>query len=170
MTSVWPALWPPWKRTTMSACSDNQSTILPFPSSPHWAPTTTTLAIPRVFPLQLYCFEHGVFRKMGAQFFRIMPAWRLANLRPGPLASEAFHRIKEAAYRRKQEGGFVAGLGGPQPIDIPRKFVASRRQAVGYARRNSSAAILAFPHTPFRCRFATAISAAPEQDTSHRRA
>src|SRR2546427_13044026 len=45
MTSVWPALWPPWKRTTMSACSDNQSTILPFPSSPHWAPTTTTLAI-----------------------------------------------------------------------------------------------------------------------------
>src|SRR3954447_7030727 len=45
MTRVWPALWPPWKRTTMSACSDNQSTILPFPSSPHWAPTTTTLAI-----------------------------------------------------------------------------------------------------------------------------
>src|SRR5437763_10279834 len=45
MTSVWPALWPPWKRTTISACSDNQSTILPFPSSPHWAPTTTTLAI-----------------------------------------------------------------------------------------------------------------------------
>jgi hypothetical protein len=37
----------------MSACSDNQSTILPFPSSPHWAPTMTTLAISRVFPLQL---------------------------------------------------------------------------------------------------------------------
>src|ERR1700758_4970334 len=50
MTSVWPALWPPWKRTTMSACSDNQSTILPFPSSPHWAPTTTTLAIRSGFP------------------------------------------------------------------------------------------------------------------------
>src|SRR6187397_832085 len=45
MTKVWPALWPPWKRTTMSACSDNQSTILPLPSSPHWDPTTTTLAI-----------------------------------------------------------------------------------------------------------------------------
>src|SRR5271166_5324158 len=46
MTSVCPALWPPWKRTTTSAPSESQSTILPFPSSPHWAPTTTTLAIP----------------------------------------------------------------------------------------------------------------------------
>src|ERR1700736_1886820 len=63
MTSVWPALWPPWKRTTMSACSDNQSTILPFPSSPHWAPTTTTLAISRVFPLQLSLFEHDLSEK-----------------------------------------------------------------------------------------------------------
>src|ERR1700704_2339716 len=43
MTRVWPALWPPWKRPTMSACSDSQSTILPLPSSPHWAPTTATL-------------------------------------------------------------------------------------------------------------------------------
>src|SRR5262245_22672621 len=29
----------------MSARSDSQSTILPLPSSPHWAPITTTLAI-----------------------------------------------------------------------------------------------------------------------------
>ena len=45
MTSVWPALWPPWKRTTTSARSDSQSTILPLPSSPHCEPTTTTLAM-----------------------------------------------------------------------------------------------------------------------------
>ena len=45
MTSVWPALWPPWKRTTTSARADSQSTILPLPSSPHWAPTTTTPAM-----------------------------------------------------------------------------------------------------------------------------
>src|SRR5207244_13026954 len=63
MTSVWPALWPPWKRTTMSACSDNQSTILPFPSSPHWAPTTTTLAIRGYSPLQLSSYEHCLFGK-----------------------------------------------------------------------------------------------------------
>src|SRR5690348_5388636 len=45
MTRVWPALWPPWKRTTTSARCDSQSTILPLPSSPHWAPTTATFAI-----------------------------------------------------------------------------------------------------------------------------
>src|ERR1700755_3653135 len=45
MPSVWPALWPPWKRTTTSARSLSQSTILPLPSSPHWAPITATLAI-----------------------------------------------------------------------------------------------------------------------------
>src|SRR6056297_1039759 len=45
MTSVWPALCPPWKRAITSARSLSQSTSLPFPSSPHWAPTTTTLAM-----------------------------------------------------------------------------------------------------------------------------
>src|SRR5215469_12054081 len=45
MTRVWPALWPPWKRTTTSARSQSQSTILPLPSSPHWEPTTATLAM-----------------------------------------------------------------------------------------------------------------------------
>src|SRR4051794_23809275 len=45
ITSVWPALWPPWKRTTTSARCDSQSTILPLPSSPHWAPITATFAI-----------------------------------------------------------------------------------------------------------------------------
>src|SRR5262245_29940057 len=45
MTKVWPALWPPWKRTTTSARSDSQSTILPLPSSPHCEPMTATFAI-----------------------------------------------------------------------------------------------------------------------------
>src|SRR5271165_6463047 len=55
MTRVCPALWPPWNRTTTSAPTDSQSTILPFPSSPHWAPTTTTLAMPAV---RLLGFSH----------------------------------------------------------------------------------------------------------------
>ena len=42
ITSVWPALWPPWKRTTAPISSVSRSTILPLPSSPHWAPRTTT--------------------------------------------------------------------------------------------------------------------------------
>src|ERR1700761_9123716 len=115
MTRVWPALCPPWKRTTMSACSDNQSTILPFPSSPHWAPTTTTLAISRMFPLQKSLYEHDRFGKPWLRF-RIM---RPAKTRPGPLACEASNRIKDAGYRRKQERGFAADLEGSQAIDIP---------------------------------------------------
>src|SRR2546430_16147265 len=43
MTSVCPALCPPWKRTTPCARSVSQSTILPLPSSPHCVPITTTL-------------------------------------------------------------------------------------------------------------------------------
>ena len=41
-TIVWPALLPPWKRITRSACSASRSTTFPFPSSPHWAPTITS--------------------------------------------------------------------------------------------------------------------------------
>src|SRR3954453_9159427 len=40
-TMVWPALLPPWKRMTRSACSARRSVTFPLPSSPHWAPTTT---------------------------------------------------------------------------------------------------------------------------------
>src|SRR5690606_1724544 len=42
ITSVWPALWPPWKRATAEAFSVSRSTILPLPSSPHWVPMTIT--------------------------------------------------------------------------------------------------------------------------------
>src|SRR5215469_5658110 len=42
MTSVCPALWPPWKRATAAARSVRRSTTLPLPSSPHWVPMMTT--------------------------------------------------------------------------------------------------------------------------------
>src|SRR5579863_6377498 len=116
MTSVWPALWPPWKRTTISACSDNQSTILPFPSSPHWAPTTTTFPISQLFPLQLSLFRHDLFEKSG-----LSP---LDQGVPGPTACEAHNRIKDAGYRRKQEGAFGSLKKAYQPIDIPQKYAA----------------------------------------------
>src|SRR3954447_15210525 len=44
-TIVWPALLPPWKRITRSACSASRSTTFPLPSSPHWAPTMTSPGI-----------------------------------------------------------------------------------------------------------------------------
>ncbi len=42
MTSVWPALCPPWKRATAAARSVSRSTTLPLPSSPHCVPMTMT--------------------------------------------------------------------------------------------------------------------------------
>src|SRR5580692_2850587 len=41
ITSVCPALWPPWKRATACARSVSRSTTLPLPSSPHCRPITT---------------------------------------------------------------------------------------------------------------------------------
>src|SRR5688500_13017588 len=45
-TTVWPALLPPWKRTTTFTWGVITSTTLPLPSSPHCAPITTMLGIP----------------------------------------------------------------------------------------------------------------------------
>jgi hypothetical protein len=45
--------------------------------------------------------------------------------KPGPVASEAHNRIKEAGYRRKQEGAFDRLKKVYQPIDIPRKYAPS---------------------------------------------
>src|SRR3984893_708132 len=42
MTSVWPALCPPWKRATAAARAVSRSTTLPLPSSPHCVPMMTT--------------------------------------------------------------------------------------------------------------------------------
>src|SRR4051812_45261288 len=71
MTSVWPALWPPWKRTTISARSDSQSTILPLPSSPHCEPTTVT------FDIILYLFHF--FRGTADQHMRAAQACGLGR-------------------------------------------------------------------------------------------
>src|SRR5688500_18901508 len=42
---VWPALLPPWKRTTYLARSARTSTTFPFPSSPHCVPMTAVTGI-----------------------------------------------------------------------------------------------------------------------------
>src|SRR6266446_9188114 len=45
MTTVCPALLPPWYLTTKSTLSPSRSVALPLPSSPHWAPTITMAGI-----------------------------------------------------------------------------------------------------------------------------
>src|ERR1051326_5487776 len=59
MTRVWPALWPPWKRTTPWARSVSQSTILPLPSSPHCVPMTTTLRAFIALFVTIALFHHA---------------------------------------------------------------------------------------------------------------
>src|SRR5512141_1703365 len=59
MTSVCPALCPPWNRTTPCACSVSQSTTLPLPSSPHWVPMTTTFFPIPSRPRLLACNDPG---------------------------------------------------------------------------------------------------------------
>src|SRR5712691_5372694 len=49
-TTVWPALSPPWYRTTTLTCGVSTSTTLPLPSSPHCVPTTTMLGMVRSSP------------------------------------------------------------------------------------------------------------------------
>src|SRR5580700_9042593 len=50
ITSVWPALCPPWKRATAATRSVSRSTTLPLPSSPHCVPMMTT-NLPTTVPL-----------------------------------------------------------------------------------------------------------------------
>src|ERR1700687_604325 len=58
-TTVWPALLPPWKRTTTSKCGVITSTTLPLPSSPHWAPTITMLGMTRTSYLRKMAHRVG---------------------------------------------------------------------------------------------------------------
>src|SRR5512132_1434659 len=65
-TTVWPALLPPWKRTTTFTCGVMTSTTFPLPSSPHCAPTTTMLGmtVPLGFPeMPLRMLEHVPHRQ-----------------------------------------------------------------------------------------------------------
>src|SRR5215207_6987465 len=96
MTRVWPALCPPWNRTTTSACSESQSTILPLPSSPHWAPTTTTFAISRSSPSAPETGEEAAARARVAA----LAAYQGVKA-PGSWAGE--HQIQE--HKAVQDGG-----------------------------------------------------------------
>src|SRR3974390_1062157 len=161
MTSVWPALWPPWKRTTMSACSDNQSTILPFPSSPHWAPTTPTFPISQLFPLQLPSSRHDRFENHPALALTDRDSER--HSRGWSQASAHFPRsVLQPVVQELQMGGTShtpdkgcrqsrqarrrpeASRGHNQPIDIPQKYAppgAETRSFVALLRSMAEAGL-----------------------------
>src|SRR4029077_20760953 len=61
--TVWPALFPPCERMTMSALAARKSMTFPFPSSPHWPPTrmmTTALLGSWFGPARLQVVEPRV--------------------------------------------------------------------------------------------------------------
>ena len=76
---VWPALLPPWKRTTMSACSARRSTTFPFPSSPHWAPTITVDGMRgKVWRDRRRTSARGSGQTSGASFGRRSSPWMMS--------------------------------------------------------------------------------------------
>src|SRR5690349_7861311 len=89
ITSVWPALWPPWKRTTPCARSVSQSTILPLPSSPHCVPITTTLRA----LMSLFHHAREAAKVDGKTACRPRPPERLADL---VVAAAACHGSRDA--------------------------------------------------------------------------
>src|ERR1700750_1000076 len=102
----------------MSACSDSQSTLLPFPSSPHWAPTTTTLAI-RWISLCNRLYKHDP-RGKPVSTFRDHAA-PSSNHGRGRTHARQPHPIKDAALLGKPERGLFGAENRLQAFDIPQK-------------------------------------------------
>src|SRR5580658_9495684 len=67
MMTVCPALWPPAYRATTEKVRVSTSTILPLPSSPHWAPTMTAV-LPRLVLL----------------LFNELSTWNICGRQPSP--------------------------------------------------------------------------------------
>src|SRR5712692_1820972 len=94
----------------MSACSESQSTILPLPSSPHWAPTTTTLAMPACLPAT----ETGTAPPTGAGGARRVPFPRSSQ------RNQARHRTGDPFCGPAIGPARLLGLGSGRPA---REFV-----------------------------------------------
>src|SRR5262249_7442840 len=89
MMTVCPALCPPAYRATTANRSDRTSTILPLPSSPHWAPTTTavfarisTLVIPTASGAQRQTQSRDLLlenQRSPVLFIRFKGEWRCSG-------------------------------------------------------------------------------------------
>ena len=155
MTSVWPALWPPWKRTTTSARSESQSTILPLPSSPHWAPTTATLAI-QSLPQP---------SALGASSSEDMGAAEAARLRRpigggfegcdgDPAAFAQDNGAVPVGAERQQQAALRDGIGQCSQNGIGVERETGCRLGCGRVPRLIAAAATQFPARPASCRTA----------------
>ena len=140
ITSVWPALWPPWKRTTPCARSVSQSTILPLPSSPHCVPMTTTF---RRAHSSLHCLASALSGRSRNPVAGRAPAERLADVVVAPAARQhgAAHAV---AVRVEHHAGVVVVAAQLGEVEARRHRAglgqrAQRRRAPSAARRSSAA-------------------------------
>ncbi len=117
-TSVCPALLPPWNRTTTSASWVSRSTILPLPSSPHWAPTTTTFGMLELLGRSLRRGSPGIHRRPG----RPPPAGR-ARARRRTIAGRPQGRHSAALQRGRLRGRAAR----PRPLARSSAWVANSR-------------------------------------------
>src|SRR4051794_18042728 len=119
---VWPALLPPWKRTTTSACSASRSMTLPLPSSPHWAPTTTVPGI--------------AVQSVGAWGLRHVPA-QGALRRVGCLVGHAEGLAAQVGADDRQDGAHLL-----QARDRPQAHLVGQLGGVVEVRRQHDRLLL----------------------------
>src|SRR5689334_23714002 len=100
ITRVWPALCPPWKRTTPWAWSVSQSTTLPLPSSPHCVPMTTTF-LPIGRPL--FEFSHDPFAVALRELAIALRLRRLGGV-PRERDHDDLSRVPQLAHRGRETG------------------------------------------------------------------
>src|SRR5579863_2935255 len=113
ITSVCPALWPPWKRATACARSVSKSTTLPLPSSPHCRPITT-----RFLPIARHPQEcesrHHADQSEPSQ----MRGVRFRELGHHPLCGGGVHERQNALEHQVQGEGAAQIAGKFSPTDF----------------------------------------------------
>src|SRR3954447_1806762 len=119
-TIVWPALLPPWKRTTASACSASRSTTLPLPSSPHWAPTITMPGIGcecrgRLGPAGV---PRRLVRRAGVVAEQRDELAHLLQARDGALADLVHEILALLDVRREDHGALLLVAGVDERVEL----------------------------------------------------
>src|SRR5690606_35868209 len=82
--TVWPALLPPFARTTIRAVEARASVSLPLPSSPHWPPIMIVAVIALAYPCSLRPATHGK-RTTGIAGSSVNLLSQIPELRKAPL-------------------------------------------------------------------------------------
>src|SRR5712691_10996970 len=122
-TTVWPALSPPWYRTTTLNWGVSTSTTLPLPSSPHCVPTTTMLGMVHSSPAcgQILEYLLGPLQHLRDRDRALPPV--------GHLDHQRFAVASERAADDQRAGGALAPRAGQRLGQRAAHDVAGHRRA-----------------------------------------